>query len=115
MFREPLETALAHSVAELVDNCCRDAHDIVAGLRLISGVEVLAEPVINQGLVSFPDPDGTDHDRHTDRVIAAIQADGEAYFGGTTWHGMRAMHISVSNCQTDVMRPKYRRFSSSLE
>ena len=44
MFREPLETALAHSVAELVDNCCRDAHDIVAGLRLISGVEVLPSP-----------------------------------------------------------------------
>jgi glutamate/tyrosine decarboxylase-like PLP-dependent enzyme len=87
-------------VADLVHRCCQAAHDIVAGLRSIPGVEVLSEPVINQGLVRFPDPAGEDHDRHTDSVIAAIQADGQAYFGGTTWRGMRAMRISVSNWQT---------------
>ena len=80
---------------------------IVTGLGALPGVEVLAEPLINQGLVRFPDPHGHDHDRHTDRVIAAIQADGEAYFGGTTWRGMRVMRISVSNWETgeqDVQR-----------
>lgn len=87
-------------ITDLVNRCCLAAQEIVAGLHQVEGVEVLAEPVINQGLVRFPDPSGTDHDRHTDRVISAIQAGGEAYFGGTTWNGMRAMRISVSNWQT---------------
>jgi hypothetical protein len=61
-------------------------------------------PVINQGLVGFPDPrpgaSGEDHDRRTDAVIEAILSGGEAFFGGTTWRGRRAMRISVCNWQT---------------
>ena len=34
------------------------------------------------------------------RVIAAVQADGTCWLGGTTWHGMAAMRISVSNWST---------------
>jgi aromatic-L-amino-acid decarboxylase len=41
-----------------------------------------------------------DHDRRTDQVIARIVSDGEAFFGGTTWRGKRAMRISVSSWQT---------------
>jgi len=40
-------------------------------------------------------------------VIAAINASGEAYFGGVTWRGRRAMRISVCNWRTseaDVAR-----------
>jgi len=40
-------------------------------------------------------------------VIAAINASGEAFFGGTTWRGRRAMRVSVSGWQTtdaDVAR-----------
>jgi hypothetical protein len=33
-------------------------------------------------------------------VIARVQADGIAWMGGTTWHGMGAMRISVSNWST---------------
>jgi hypothetical protein len=33
-------------------------------------------------------------------VIAAILKTGEAFFGGTTWRGRRAMRVSVSNWQT---------------
>jgi glutamate/tyrosine decarboxylase-like PLP-dependent enzyme len=94
-------------VADLVDRCCDAAHEIVAGLGGIEGVDVIAVPEINQGLVCFPDPAGVDHDRHTDRVIAAIQADGEAFFGGANWKGMRVMRISVCNWRTsqeDVRR-----------
>jgi len=62
------------------------------------------EPQINQGLVRFLDsaPGATekDHDRRTDQVIAAINATGEAFFGGTTWRGKRAMRVSVSCWQT---------------
>ena len=40
-------------------------------------------------------------------VIAAIVADGVAFFGGTTWRGRRAMRVSVCNWMTsdeDVRR-----------
>ena len=46
------------------------------------------------GLVRFGD------DRRTDEVIARLLEDGEAYFGGTTWRGRRAMRVSVCNWQT---------------
>lgn len=98
-------------IAEMVDRCCWHAHSIVMGMGKLSGAEVAWEPVINQGLVRFLDPsDGatnTDHDRRTDQVIAQILASGEAFFGGTTWRGRRAMRVSVSNWQTsdeDVRR-----------
>jgi hypothetical protein len=65
----------------------------------------------NQSLVRFlaPGADATDadHDRRTDAVIAAINASGEAFFGGVTWRGRRAMRISVCNWRTseaDVAR-----------
>jgi glutamate/tyrosine decarboxylase-like PLP-dependent enzyme len=60
---------------------------------------VVREPTLNQGLVRFLDLklDATeeDHDRRTEEVIAAIVASGEAFFGGTTWRGRRAMRVSV--------------------
>jgi len=30
-----------------------------------------------------------DHDRYTDAVIQTINADGAAFFSGTTWRGRR--------------------------
>jgi glutamate/tyrosine decarboxylase-like PLP-dependent enzyme len=96
-----------NGVVALVDRCCLHAKSIVAGIGQIPGAEVLSQPVINQGLVRFLDPQGIDHDRHTNQVIAAINKTGEAFFGGTTWNGMRAMRVSVSNWRTtadDVQR-----------
>jgi len=95
-------------VADLIDRCCRHAHEIVMGIGKLAGAEVLREPIINQGLVRFLDPSSEqDHDRRTDEVIAAIVASGEAFFGGTTWRGKRAMRVSVCNWRTspeDVQR-----------
>ncbi len=91
-------------LAELVERACSSARDIVSGLGGHPRVEVLAVPIINQGLVRFLAPDtdvASAHDRFTDRVIERVQADGEAFFSGTTWHGMRCMRISVSSWQTD--------------
>ena len=56
-----------------------------------------------------PRPGATDadHDARTDAVIAAINATGEAFFGGVTWNGQRAMRVSVVNWRTsdaDVAR-----------
>ena len=76
-----------------------------------AGVEVLARPQLNQGLVRFrspaPDASAADHDVFTDQVIAHVLASGEAFFSPTTWRGCRAMRVSVCNWQTsdeDVAR-----------
>ena len=93
-----------NGVAALVDRCCRHAHSLVTQIGALPGAEMLWEPVINQGLVRFRDPkpgaSERDHDRRTDQVIAAILKTGEAFFGGTTWRGKRAMRVSVSNWRT---------------
>jgi glutamate/tyrosine decarboxylase-like PLP-dependent enzyme len=97
-------------VAALVDRCCQHATAIVAGIGKLPGAEVLWSPTINQGLVRFLDlqneaPESKDtnsksHDHFTDEVIAAINKTGEAFFGGTTWRGKRAMRVSVCNWRT---------------
>ena len=91
-------------VAELVDRCCQQTTALVNGIGELPGAEVVSEAIINQGLVRFvdtkPGASQEDHDRRTDQVIAKIVADGEAFFGGTTWRGRRAMRISVSSWQT---------------
>jgi len=95
-------------IAELIERCCRHAHELVMGIGSLPGAEVLWEPIINQGLVRFLDSSAEqDHDRRTEEVIAAIVGAGEAFFGGTTWRGKRAMRVSVCNWRTsdeDVQR-----------
>jgi len=98
-------------VAEIVESCCEHAHSLVIEMGKLPGAEVVWEPTINQGLVRFLDKKSgatqEDHDRRTDQVIAAIVATGEAFFGGTTWRGRRAMRVSVSCWRTttdDVRR-----------
>ncbi len=91
-------------VADLVDRTCRHAHALVTRLGALPGAEVVWEPTVNQGLVRFldlrPGAGPADHDRRTDAVIAAIDGTGEAFFGGTTWNGMRCMRVSVCSWQT---------------
>lgn len=87
-------------IREMIERCSDHAHRLVTELGALPGAELLVEPQINQGLVRFLAPDG-DHDRRTDEVITSVQASGEAWFGGTTWNGMRAMRVSVINWQTN--------------
>ncbi len=93
-----------NGVQDMVDRCCQYARDLVIGIGSLPGAEILWEPAINQGLVRFLDArtgaSEADHDRKTDEVIEAILNTGEAFFGGTTWRGRRAMRVSVSNWQT---------------
>jgi glutamate/tyrosine decarboxylase-like PLP-dependent enzyme len=86
-------------VAELVERCCGHARRFAEALGAADGVEVLNEVVLNQVLVRFPDPGG-DHDGRTREVIRRVQAGGTLWLGGTTWHGMAAMRISLSNWST---------------
>jgi glutamate/tyrosine decarboxylase-like PLP-dependent enzyme len=87
-------------LAEMIDRCCVLARRMADGLRGAPGVTILNDVVLNQVLVRFDPPDGGDADAFTRAVIAAVQADGTCWLGGTTWHGMAAMRISVSNWST---------------
>ena len=82
-------------VRELVERCCALARRMAEQLAAVDGVEVLNDVVLNQVLVRFDDSD-----ERTRAVIAAVQADGTAWMGGTTWQGRAAMRISVSNWST---------------
>jgi glutamate/tyrosine decarboxylase-like PLP-dependent enzyme len=86
-------------VAELVKRCCAHARRFAEQLGHEPGVEILNEVVLNQVLVRFLDPAG-DHDARTAAVVRRVQADGVLWLSGTTWHGMAAMRISVSNWST---------------
>jgi glutamate/tyrosine decarboxylase-like PLP-dependent enzyme len=87
-------------IAELVDRCCQRARQMARRLAQAPGVTILNEVVLNQVLVRFLDPAGEDDDEFTARVIERVQEDGTCWLGGTTWHGMQAMRISISNWST---------------
>ncbi len=80
-------------VAEMIERTCQHAARFADGLRA-AGYQVLNEVVLNQVLVSFGDAETTR------RVIAALQADGTCWCGGTVWQGQTAMRISVSSWAT---------------
>jgi len=98
-------------LADLVARTCRHAQAIVAGVGVLPGAERVGDSQLNQGLVRFLSPAAgateADHDRRTDQVIAAVNAGGEAFFGGVTWRGRRCMRVSLCNWRTseaDVAR-----------
>jgi glutamate/tyrosine decarboxylase-like PLP-dependent enzyme len=82
-------------LTELVDRCCRLATRLADGLATLPNVSVLNEVKLNQVLVRFDDDNA-----RTRSVIERVQAGGEAWLGGTTWHGQEAMRISVSGWST---------------
>jgi glutamate/tyrosine decarboxylase-like PLP-dependent enzyme len=90
----------------MIDRSCAVAAELILRIGALPGATALCPPLINQGMVRFFDPrpnaSEADHDRLTDAVVVGIRASGEAFFTPTTWHGMRAMRISVSNWQTSL-------------
>jgi glutamate/tyrosine decarboxylase-like PLP-dependent enzyme len=93
-------------VAEMIERCCIIARELVERIGALPGARALCEPLINQGMVRFfdprPDASEADHDRLTDAVVVGVRATGEAFFTPTSWHGVRAMRVSVSNWQTST-------------
>jgi glutamate/tyrosine decarboxylase-like PLP-dependent enzyme len=82
-------------IVGLVEQCCRMAARFAARMWE-AGFEPLNQVVLNQVLISFGEPE------RTEAVIAAVQADGMCWCGPTTWHGIRAMRVSVSSwCTTE--------------
>ncbi len=80
-------------VAELIERNCRQATRFAEALGE-AGNEILNDVELNQVMVAFGD------DERTRRVIAAVQAEGTCWCGGTHWHGRAAMRISVSSWAT---------------
>lgn len=80
-------------IAALVADACRRARRIGQALGR-AGLEVLNDVVLNQVLVAV------DGDETTNRLIAAVQAEGTCWCGPTNWNGRVAMRISVSGWNT---------------
>jgi glutamate/tyrosine decarboxylase-like PLP-dependent enzyme len=87
-------------VVELVTRCCALARQLADHLRDVPRVAVLNEVVLNQVLLRFDPPAGGDVDAYTREVISRVQREGTCWVGGTTWHGLAAMRVSVSNWST---------------
>ena len=69
--------------------------DMAAAMDGLDGAEVLNDVVLNQVLLRF-DAD----DERTTRVVEELQRGGEAWLGGTVWHGMTAARVAFSNWST---------------
>jgi len=83
-------------IAELVERNCACARRFAEILGAAPGVEILNEVVLNQVLVRFGDGSTTPD------LIRRVQDDGVCWLSGTTWNGIPAMRISVSNWQTTL-------------
>ncbi len=92
-------------VAQVVERCCRLARRMAERLAQDAQVQILNEVVLNQVLVRFLPPSGPDAredaDAFTAAVIRRVQEDGTCWAGGTTWHEMHLMRISISNWSTE--------------
>ncbi|MGB8649109.1 MAG: pyridoxal-dependent decarboxylase [Mycobacteriales bacterium] len=87
-------------VAELVERAVALAQRFAQALEASGQAEIVNDVVSNQVLVRWLAPDG-EHGRLAEAVMAAVRADGAAYFSGTTYRGERLMRISVSDWATD--------------
>ena len=92
-------------LADLVERCCDLAKLMAARLEAEPGISILNEVVLNQVVVRFhagpngaADPEADD--AFSKEVIAAVQAEGTCWAGGTHWRDQEAMRISVSNWST---------------
>ena len=84
----------------LVRRNCALARRMAERLAAAPGVTILNEVVLNQVLVQFAGPAGTDPNAVTRDVIARIQAEGTCWAGGAFWQGKQSMRIAVSNWST---------------
>ncbi len=78
----------------MIERSCESAQALADGLSKLPGCEILNDVVLNQVLLRFED------DEATENALAAVQASGEAWMGGTIWDERRAIRVSVSNWQT---------------
>ena len=107
---EAMEAHAARAVEELasipVDAIVRHLRFSPAGSKLVAttvidGAWTATVWDVPSGTMSFSmSPGGGDADAFTREVIRRVQEDGTLWLSGTTWHGMAAMRICVSNWST---------------
>jgi glutamate/tyrosine decarboxylase-like PLP-dependent enzyme len=95
-----LRTLGRAGLSALVERGCALARRMADALRTEARADVLNDVVLNQVLVRFAPPGGGDADAFTRNVVARVQQEGTCWLSGTTWHGMAAMRISISNWST---------------
>jgi glutamate/tyrosine decarboxylase-like PLP-dependent enzyme len=86
-------------VADLVERCCRLAARFADRLREERAIRILNDVVLNQVLIRIAPP-GVDADAATRDALRHVQEERVCWVGGTRWHGMEAIRISVSNWST---------------
>jgi len=86
-------------VEAMIDRCCRLGLRFADQLRAEPRLRVLNQVVLNQVLVRV-EPGSGDADRATRETIRRVQEERVCWLGGTRWHDMDAMRISVSNWST---------------
>jgi glutamate/tyrosine decarboxylase-like PLP-dependent enzyme len=80
-------------IEKLIDRCCQHAQCLAEGLQAL-GYEILNDVVLNQVVATI----GKDGEIQT--IINKVQAEGECWFGATTWQGKSAIRLSVSSWAT---------------
>jgi glutamate/tyrosine decarboxylase-like PLP-dependent enzyme len=85
---------------DMLDRCCRLARRFADRLRAEPRIHILNEVVLNQVLVRVQPASGGDADAFTREALRRVQDERICWIGGTRWHGMDAMRISVSNWST---------------
>jgi glutamate/tyrosine decarboxylase-like PLP-dependent enzyme len=86
-------------LSDMVDRCCALARRFADRLRAEPGIAILNDVVLNQVLVRIVPPHG-DADTATRDALRRVQEERVCWLGGTRWHDMDAMRISVSNWST---------------
>jgi glutamate/tyrosine decarboxylase-like PLP-dependent enzyme len=82
-------------VEALVDRCCARAAQMAELLRRDPRVAIMNDVVLNQVVARF-----AGSDEITRATVANAQREGTCWMAGTTWRGVAAMRISVSNWMT---------------
>ncbi|MGD0019590.1 MAG: pyridoxal-dependent decarboxylase [Candidatus Limnocylindrales bacterium] len=78
-------------LGDMIERGCAVAALMAERLATDPAVHILNDVVLNQVLVRFGGDDAL-----TDEIVRRVQADGTIWAGGTVWHGLGAMRISVS-------------------
>jgi len=92
-----LRTMGRQGFGALIDRCCTLATRLGNHLRADARIEILNDIVLNQVLVRVR---GADPDAATRAMVERLQQEGTCWASGTTWHGMAALRLSVSNYAT---------------
>ena len=86
-------------VSDLVERCCALARRFADRLRQEPSIRILNDVGLNQVLVRV-EPAGGDGDTATRDALRIVQEEGVCWLGGSRWHDLEAMRISVSNWST---------------